>query len=246
MAKASSLGSALGVSPALGTIDGVTIAGGVIGQAQYEYEVCFKCHADNTANTSHVAKRLIVQTNKRLQMGVNAISYHPVALQGKNVNVPSLRPPYTTSSLILCTDCHGSSDSKKAGGSGPNGLHGSAFPALLLARYDTADLTPYTTTAYALCFTCHDNTKVVADSGPFPRHKTHIQDQSTPCSICHDSHGISAGQGTALHNFALINFDSSVVLPDTVTKKLEFDHTAPQHGQCFLNCHGVNHSGTSY
>jgi predicted CXXCH cytochrome family protein len=232
-----------GLPVALGKIDGVTIAGGPVSSAQFEYEVCFKCHADNSADISHVISRQISQTNMRLEFSVSAISFHPVATKGKNLNVPSLRPGYTTDSMISCNDCHGSDASKKAGGTGPDGPHGSIYSGILLARYETADATPYSTSAYALCFRCHDNTKVVANSGPFSQHMTHIQGQQTPCSACHDSHGVSSVQGTAQHNAALINFDSSIVfsagaMPPTYTQ------TAPSHGYCQLTCHGVTHTSS--
>jgi hypothetical protein len=178
--------------------------------------------------------------------GPSAVSFHPVAVKGVNQNVPSLRPPYTVQSMIACTDCHGSDTSKAAGGVGPNGVHGSNYAGLLLARYETSDYTSYSTTAYALCFNCHDNTKVVSDTGPFPWHATHVNNSQTPCAACHDSHGISSVQGTVVNNAALINFDTSIVFPDEVTGRLEFDHTSTGHGKCYVKCHGKDHSGTTY
>ena len=238
--------AAPGLPASLGAIDGVSITGAALKQAQYGYEVCFKCHADNAATLTGTVSRKIVQTNLRLQFAPSAVSFHPVAVKGLNTNVPSLRPPYTITSMVACTDCHGSDSSKAAGGLGGNGPHGSSYPGILLARYDTADFTPYSTTAYALCFNCHDNTQVVADSGPFPWHDTHVNKKTTPCSACHDSHGISSAQGNNINNFALINFDTSICFPDDVTHRLEFDHTGTGHGTCYVKCHGTNHSGTTY
>jgi hypothetical protein len=235
-----------GIQITLGKIDGISVAGSKVNTAQYEYEVCFKCHADNPAKVTPHVPRQLVQSNTRLEFASSAISFHPVAAKGKNLNVPSLRPPYTVTSQIQCSDCHGSESSKKAGGAGPNGPHGSSFPGLLLARYDTADYTPYSTTAYALCFNCHDNTKVVADSGPFPSHKKHVQDNSTACATCHDSHGISSAQGSATHNTALINFDTSIVFPDDVSHTIQYTQTAPNHGTCTLKCHNENHTNRAY
>jgi len=238
--------AAPGLSPALGAIDGVNITGAPVSKAQYGYEVCLKCHADNPAAMNTTISRQIAQPNLRLDFASSAVSFHPVAVRGVNMNVPSLRPPYDTTSIIACTDCHGSDASKQAGGMGANGPHGSTVQGQLVARFDTNDFTPYSTTAYALCFNCHDNTKVDADSGPFPFHKTHIEDQQTPCSACHDSHGIPSAQGSAMKNAALINFDTAIVQPDDVTHKLEFDHTGSGHGTCYVKCHGKNHSGDSY
>jgi predicted CXXCH cytochrome family protein len=237
--------TAMAIGSRLGVIDGITIGGAAMAKAQYEYEVCFKCHGDKSAVNPRIG-RALSQTNVRLQFATNAVSFHPVAAKGVNLDVPSLRPEYTTDSIIGCTDCHGSDASKKAGGVGPNGPHGSAYQGILLARYETADRTDYSTTAYALCFRCHDNTKVVADSGPFPLHATHVKSNQTPCSVCHDSHGIAFGQGNAMQNFALINFDTSVVLPDDVDHVIQFNHTGSEHGTCTLKCHGKEHHNTGY
>ena len=247
MVNGGSAVAAPGKAVSLGKIDGVNIAGAAVNAAQYEYEVCFKCHADNAATLTRNVPRMIAQTNMRLELTSDAVSFHPVAFKGKNTNVPSLRPPYTTNSLILCTDCHGSENSKKAGGSGPNGPHGSANPYVLLARCDTADLTPYSTTAYALCFICHDNTKVVANTGPFPLHSSHVDTDKSPCSACHDSHGVSSAQGTAQHNFGLVNFDTSIVSPDDTTHQISYTHTGVTgQNTCTLKCHGHNHNASPY
>ena len=246
MAPAIAATPAPGLPPSLGAIDGVSINGASLKQAQFGYEVCLKCHAENAATITGTVSRQITQTNMRLQFAPSAVSFHPVAVKGLNMNVTSLRPPYTITSMIACTDCHGSDTSKAAGGLGANGPHGSSFTGILLARYETADFTPYSTTAYALCFNCHDNTKVVADSGPFPWHDTHVNKSQTPCSACHDSHGISSAQGTALKNATLMNFDTSIVFPEDVTGRLEYNHTGDGHGTCWVKCHGKNHSGTAY
>ena len=234
-----------GISPRLGAIDGIDAQGTAQVKAQYEYEVCFKCHGDKEAVTQRISRQ-IVQSNLRLKLASNAISFHPVTAKGVNKDVPSLRPHYTVDSMISCTDCHGSDTSRKGGGTGPNGPHGSSYPGILLARYETADLTTYSTGAYALCFRCHDNTKVVADEGPFPKHKLHVDNNQTPCSACHDSHGVALAQGSTLHNFALINFDRAIVFPDEVQHKVEFTHTGPRHGTCTLKCHGKQHTNASY
>lgn len=230
------------IQPGLGKISGITATGATIAQAQYEYEVCFKCHADQQAITSTITRQ-VTQNNTRLEFSPSAISYHPVEAKGKNTNVPSLRTGYTINSIIYCTDCHGSETSKKVGGTGPNGPHGSTYKNMLIARYDTADNTGYSTAAYALCFKCHDDTKIYSETGPFRYHKKHLE-KRTPCSACHDAHGV-ASPGTTVKNAALINFDTSIVKPADGTGKLEFNQTSPGHGKCFLKCHGENHNGGS-
>lgn len=243
--QTSAVGTAPIIKPLMGKIDGVAAAGGPVVLAQFEYQVCFKCHADSSA-VNPTLSRQIVQSNLRLKMDASAISFHPVEISGKNNNVPSLLPAYTVNSIIYCTDCHGSETSKRAGGSGANGPHGSSYRPLLIAQYLTANNTGYSTAAYALCFKCHDSTKVVSETGPFRYHKLHIVDVRTPCSACHDGHGISSAQGTTVKNFALINFDTSIVFPETTSKRREYNHTSTNHGKCYLNCHGKNHNGWSY
>jgi predicted CXXCH cytochrome family protein len=245
MIQAGATPPAPAIAPRLGLIDGIAIGGAAKLQAQYEFEVCFKCHGDQSAVNPRIS-RVLSQTNLRLEFATDAVSFHPVALKGVNLDVPSLRPGISTDTIIACTDCHGSDASKKAGGNGPNGPHGSAYPGILLARYETADLTAYSANAYALCFRCHDNTKVVADSGPFPRHDTHVNKHQAPCSACHDSHGIASAQGSTMHNFALINFDTSIVFPDDIDHKIDFTHNGSEHGACTLKCHGVEHSNRAY
>jgi len=233
------------IQSTLGNVSGVSLAGGTVSPAQYEYEVCFKCHADKAADTTTILPRQITQRNLRLVFSSNAISFHPVGAKGKNTNVPSLRPGYTTDSIIYCSDCHGSETSKKAGGSGPNGPHGSTWAGMLIARYETADYTPYSTGAYALCFKCHDNSKLIDNptSKAGEMHKKHVKEKQTPCAACHDSHGISSTQGTTAKNSHLINFNTNIVQPETATQKLEFNNT---NNSCYLKCHNKNHAGLSY
>jgi predicted CXXCH cytochrome family protein len=232
------------VSPKLGNVGGINSAGAVVSRAQFEYEVCFKCHAEQNAVPVRITRQL-VQLNTRLQFATSAVSYHPVEAPGRSTFVPSLSPGYTTASSIYCTDCHNSDSSKIAGGTGPNGPHGSGNLPLLALRYDTTDNTPESATAYALCYRCHDRSSILANQS-FPTHSLHVVNNQTPCSACHDAHGISSNQGTTMHNSSLINFDTTIVHPDPVTNKLEFDSQGPGHGQCFLSCHNSVHSPKSY
>jgi predicted CXXCH cytochrome family protein len=236
--------SAPQISPRLGKVNGVNVSGGKVEPAQYTYEVCFKCHGD-TANTRTVIPRLIAQTNTRLEFASNAISYHPVTIAGRNTDVPSLRMGLTSASMIYCTDCHSSDSGGVVGAGGATGPHGSNNPPLLVARYDTTDNTAESATAYALCYGCHDRTSILNDES-FSSHKKHIQELNTPCSVCHDPHGISSTQGTPINNAHLINFDTSVVLPDPASGKIEYRSLGPRTGECTLSCHGAAHSPLAY
>lgn len=231
------------VSPKLGKVAGINSAGAAVAVAQYEYEVCHKCH-DSASVAQPAISRQIVQTSTRLQFAPSAVSYHPVEAPGKNVNVPSLRPPMTTATIIYCTDCHASDTSKAAGSSGANGPHGSNVSPLLVARYETMDRTTESASAYALCYKCHDRNRILAESSPFKYHKKHIQEYRTPCSVCHDSHGISSTQGNVTNNSRLINFDIGVVTP--ANGVLQYRSTGISQGSCTLTCHGAPHVNKSY
>ena len=226
-----------------GRIRGVNKSGTTVSTASYEYEVCFKCHADQSALTPWITRQ-IVQSNTRLEFDAAAISYHPVEAAGKNTNGPSLIAPLTTSSIIYCGDCHTSNSDHKAGGTGPNGAHGSTTRPLLMKRYDTADPTSESATVYALCYTCHNRTSILGDKS-FTRHNTHISGARTPCATCHDAHGISASQGTATKNSRLINFNTTIVTASS-GGRLEFNVISPGHGRCYLRCHGENHNPYTY
>jgi cytochrome c553 len=229
--------------PSMGKVPGVNVAGLPVDEAQYEYEVCFQCHADDNALDEPYISRVITQLNTRFQFESTAVSFHPVTAPGRNNNVPSLKPPYDESSMIYCSDCHGS----EAGGGGPRGVHGSNIEPLLVRQYETLDYTPESAQAYALCYHCHyrEGPDGILSDRSFP-HELHVVDERTPCSVCHDSHGVSSLQGTMTNNAHLINFDASVVFPDPVTGRLEYRTTGQFQGECFLSCHGANHSPASY
>lgn len=241
---AGGLPGAPGISPRLGRTDGVNIAGAAVSAAQYQYEVCFKCHADRSA-VQPAVNRQIVQNNTRLEFSPSAVSFHPVAAAGKNTFVPSLRPGLSTASLIYCTDCHTTDSAAVGGAGGAAGPHGSNNVPLLALRYDTADGTTESASSYALCYKCHERNSILGDDS-FPSHRKHVVDERTSCATCHDAHGISSAQGTPQRNARLINFDTSVVTPDPVTGRLEFRSFGPGVGQCFLSCHGVPHSPLGY
>ncbi len=232
-----------GLHPNFGAQSGMNISGTLVSSASSEFEVCFKCHADGTTRSPRVPRQ-IVQNNTRLEFAPSAVSFHPVAAQGVSSDVPSLRPGWTTSSRVACSDCHASESGVSAGGIGPSGTHGSAWPGLLAARYETADNTSESAAAYALCYACHDRTSILNDV-TFKEHRKHIVEERAPCAACHDAHGISSAQGNATNNSRLINFAAGIVSPNSVGR-LEFRATGSRHGTCFLRCHGENHNPESY
>jgi predicted CXXCH cytochrome family protein len=210
-------GGVQAISPSFGEVEGVNSSGATVAQATFEYEVCYRCHGDVNIATSSWIPRKITDVNTRLEFATSAISYHPVQIAGRNPDVPSLKPGWTETSVVSCSDCHGSDTSRKAGGSGPDGLHGSNVEPLLLARYDTFDNAAESASAYALCYRCHEREggDGVLQDRSFP-HTLHVVDTRAPCSVCHDAHGIASTQGTSINNSHLINFDLRVVFPDPI------------------------------
>ena len=221
-------------------VSGVTMAGAFTQEAQFEYEVCFKCHADNPDKVTSTISRQITQFNTRLEFDSSNPSYHPVASPGANQNVPSLIPPMTVDTVIKCTDCHSSNSS-----AGIKGPHGSDFTPLLAYNYQTLDYTQESIFAYELCYQCHSRNSILGNES-FKWHKKHVENGEIPCSACHDAHGVSSAQGSTTNNSHLINFDLSIVFPDPDTGRLEFIDEGTYAGECFLECHNRKHSSKDY
>ena len=225
-------------------VPGIDSDGNQVNSIQYEYELCYKCHADSPDKPESNISRDIMQSNTRLEYDLGNPSFHPVEGPGNNSDVPSLIDPYTESSVIYCSDCHSSNNSDA------NGPHGSDNYPLLKYNYETTDYTTVTYQAYELCFQCHDyNSIVTNESSSYAErvHKTHIDDARTPCSVCHDAHGINADQGNSTNNSHLINFDTNVVEPSRGTSsRLEFVDNGNFQGACYLFCHNRNHNPRSY
>jgi predicted CXXCH cytochrome family protein len=223
---------------------GIDIDGGETTNIVAEFEMCFRCHGSGPGRRAMPTPRVHDQTNIRLQFDTGNPSFHPVAGPGNNSDVPSLITPLAENSTIKCSDCHASDGDSRLGGQGPDGPHGSIFPSLLIRNYQTQDRTPESPSAYALCYTCHDRNSILADE-TFSEHRLHISDNSTPCSACHDPHGISLTQGDSDSNSHLINFDSSIVFPNAADE-LRFEDRGSRAGACYLACHNSDHDGLSY
>jgi predicted CXXCH cytochrome family protein len=227
--------------PLLG-VPGVTITGLQVEEARFGYEICFRCHADNICRPRipEIARQ-VTETNTRIEFQPRNPSFHPVAAARRNPDVVSLIPPLRVGSIITCTDCHNSNDARSAGGSGPNGPHGSMYEPLLVRNYETADFTTESGSAYALCYLCHSRESILHNES-FSLHRVHIVDAQTPCSVCHDPHGVRGSRRNHTH---LINFDLSVVFP-VPGSGLEYVDTGRLSGTCTLDCHGLTHVNFPY
>ena len=221
-------------------VSGVSQHGAKLEASRFGYETCFKCHADNATRKGSRTQRQVAQSNTRLEFQTSNDSFHPVIGVRRNPDVTSLIPPLRQGSMITCIDCHNSDNARSAGGSGPSGPHGSIYRPLLVDNYETADFTTESARAYALCYRCHDRSSILADES-FSLHERHIVTFRTPCSTCHDAHGVRrAGSGD---HTSLINFDLSVVEPvdSAAGTGIEYLDTGRRRGNCTLKCHGVNH-----
>ncbi len=225
-------------------VPGINSDGAAVNSIQYEYELCYKCHADSPNKPGTNIPRQIEQPNVRLEFDLGNPSFHPVEGPGKNTNVPSLITPYSESSIIYCSACHASNNSSV------KGPHGSDYTHLLKFNYETADNTTESYQAYELCYQCHDRNSLINNtSTQFAKdvHQKHIVDEDTPCSVCHDAHGISSTQGNTTNNTHLINFNTAVVSGSNGGgSRLEFIDNGDFAGECYLYCHGKNHNPKSY
>ncbi len=260
--------SASGVDP-VWTVAGAPTDFEWLISAEREFQICFKCHSSYTIlaayrpdgwnGASSVANGLYKLDNEAgrqspdyrdlaVEFNPNNASFHPVITQGRNLAIPpgSFVNGWTVSSLVYCSDCHTNASAATQG----DGPHGSPLLHLLdgSQNYTTVD-NDSAPSSGEICFKCHDYTTYAGEGqarntlfrdGDDNLHATHTREESTPCYVCHDTHG-----SEQLH---LINFDTSVVNISGVNRDSknawEFDGTS---GTCFLSCHQQGHGfGKSY
>lgn len=243
------------VGGALFGVSGVDRNGIDVTAARREYEVCLKCHGDDSADRDFVA-RVVPDTNKRRAFDPNNASFHPVIAMGRNLDVPSipstLEPAMTATSRMNCSACHADDGGATAG------PHGSLYAPILRERYETADRTTESFENYALCYRCHDRQSILSDrsfrASMSPStsngggHRGHLE-AGAPCSACHDPHGISewgsADSATGDHTH-LVNFDRTIVSPRPGALVPLFRDRGSFTGSCDLMCHGFDHDGAAY
>ncbi len=224
-------------------VQGINLSGVPVNPVSYQYEICFRCHADNAATQRYII-RYRGTGNRRLDFATSNVSYHPVEGAGQNGTLTSLLTPYNASSKIYCTDCHASD-----GGGSPAGPHGSNNLAILKYAYDTtrfpmlgvgwssADLNSH----WTLCFQCHNLNTVTTihtniSGGHFFKY--------VGCNVCHDPHGydgtLGTNGGTSASAFErLVNFDTTVIRPNANNGKM----IDIPNRKCYFICH-QNANGT--
>ena len=253
-------------------VPGVDINGGVVGTVTNQYELCFKCHGlalkgpcggalterCSTA-TGWSMTRLDGIYNLRDKVNNNnpgLVSWHPIVTNNSanDSEVPSLRTDIpldkvstNTNNLIYCTDCHNGDTSAAAGGTGPNGPHGSNNEGLLAQAYSLDPIVPTSgSTDFVLCFKCHSEAALLVTPLSGFSHQRHINTRTKSCINCHDPHGS--------HRYNhLINFQTNSTYtggPYTITGNSfalpEFTDGGTYTGTCNLNCHGNAHNNRAY
>lgn len=226
-------------------VPGITESGAYIDEAVYEYEVCFKCHADSRSGNIRSINRQVSSGSIRRQFATGSPSFHPVVSPGMNPDVPSLIAPLDEGSMIHCTDCHGGDSAIGGAGNSRSAPHGSNFPHLLNREYRTGSPVGESPSSYSLCYSCHDRSSILANES-FPQHRAHIVEQQTSCAVCHDPHGIDMIEGNSINHANLINFDLAVVEPLPASGILEYTSLGSQSGTCSLRCHGRDHDNLRY
>ena len=224
-------------SGSLAQVAGVSSSGSSLKRSNFEYELCYRCHADNPGTKKPMVTRQIFEKNLRLKFRPSNASYHPVENVGRNSSVPSLIRPYTQSSRIYCTDCHNGNSGSKFGGTGPNGPHGSIWEPILEQQLMINDFTAESVQSYAMCYKCHNRNSILSNQS-FPEHSRHVVEQKAPCTACHDSHGVR-------ENKHLINFDKTIVAPNQ-QGAIAYESRGNRTGSCSLFCHNQEHDRRVY
>lgn len=226
-------------------VPGIDSGGLAVAEAQFQYEVCFRCHADAAVNIPGRTPRVVATANLRLKFSPTNQSFHPVITSSPNPDVPSLRSNIPHGSLLRCTDCHNNDSGPANGGTGPQGPHGSTHDFLLERNYTMVDFTEESQAEYRLCFKCHSYDSIMRDES-FDEHDRHIDNKNTPCFACHDPHGVDASQAGTGDHTALINFNTNIVFPHPTAGGPEYRDLGRFTGSCTLVCHGETHNNRVY
>lgn len=204
-------------------VSGVDRLGMYKARADFEYEVCLKCHGFSTVS-------LPGQRDVAADFELSNRSFHPVMSIGNGIDVPSLKEPWSTVSMMTCSDCHGNDDPD-----GPLGPHGSNQPYLLKASWTDG---PFLTGGEenGLCYQCHKESAFLGGQG-WRWHKLHIERGGYSCAACHDPHGSPDQPG-------LLRLDRAWIQDEAGERRV--DRISIDEGTCTLKCHGHAHRNSPY
>jgi len=230
-------------------VRGIDQDNNLVAPAQYQQEVCYKCHGEGLSQATTLGfTRLDNVRNVRLEFNPSNASYHPVAAAGKNWTIPDesfvAGQGLTYLSRIGCGSCH-NNDGVTAGSNNPAGPHGSNYAPLLERNYNTESVVAESAIEFAMCYKCHDQNDllntILPNKFPHAKHLSSAVNPSYPtsCATCHDAHG-SRNQ-TRLINFITLDIAGNPVVTQSGSNPISFD---PVGKSCTLACHGVDHTST--
>jgi hypothetical protein len=175
--------------------------------AQYEYQICFKCHSDYGLGTitdamSTIGSGSTLVTDQGWEFNPNNASFHPVvsalgAGTGSTNQLESAQMAggWSAGDTMYCSDCHNTDD-----GSAAQGPHGSTVKWMLSGTnkawpYTTASLNGTSGTSSFRTYNSRD-TSIGTDDGLFcanchtidASNHVHSDDgdhRSAPCVSCH-------------------------------------------------------------
>lgn len=231
--------------------------------ATKEYQVCFKCHSGGSANKfssvneSSPNRRVIQEPDQERRFEAGNPSFHPVTAQRRGTGASLATELQSGMLQVYCSDCHNSDESARAGGTGPNGPHGSRYRHILMLRYDMPlfqdPRPPYSASLYDLCFRCHAESYVMGNGSAFNdngdnMHDMHVREERVPCFACHDPHGVSIRSvpaATAANNAHLINLNLNYAANAEVPSPF-YVTNSPGTGSCTVRCHSTGDRTRTY
>jgi hypothetical protein len=191
-----------------------------------------KCHTGSAGTPG-------LQENIQRQFSVGVRSQHPVTQPITGSKSVSLVSSLSSGSEMKCSDCHTNDYAD-----GPKGPHGSKYKYLLSGNYATDVYSEESPFAYEFCYSCHDRSSILGNES-FPLHREHITGdplrniKGTSCFTCHASHSSQSYDH-------LIDFNLQAVSSESTTHRLFYLPSGERSGECYLNCHGHDHSPARY